>query len=251
VLASSYAAFRTIPLYKKLSAASEQRLAGLAAQPRKTVFIADSWAQVDEDWWTLGDDFRDAKKRELVANYFDLAGVVFRAYNPDVPLGVMGARLVPHYQITPVSCLDEAGGFALGSFKGFDLAGLHREMKIAIALLRERLARTGGSLQQLELVVELDDSRARLPKKTLVGRWWPDRFEGYVGRILRPGNGRTRKLELPPKFTATEAYVYQVGGEARRLGADMTYTYWGTGVYWLLACTSSECWVVAATRQGG
>jgi hypothetical protein len=253
LIASAYAAYRTVPLYTKLKVQSDARIAALKAAPAQKVFIADAWSQVDETWWSLGDDFRDAKKRELVAKYFDLGGVVFRAYNPEIPLGVMGARLVPHYTVTPPGCLDEHGGFALGSFKGFDLPGLHREMKIAVALLRERLTRTGGKLDKLELEVQLDDPDARLPRKTLVGRWWPDRFEGPVGKITRPSRGRMRKIELPAELAApsTEVFVYNVGGEARKLGPERTYVPWKSGVYWILGCTAEECWVIAATRQGG
>jgi hypothetical protein len=257
VLASGYAAYRTVPLYAKLDRQGAARIAALEAHPRGTVFIADAFAQVDEDWWSLGDDFRDAKKRELVATYFDLAGVVFRAYNPNVPLGVMGARLVPHYKVSPESCLDEYGGFALGSFKGFDLAGLHREMKIAIALLQERIG-AAAALHEVELAVELDDPTAKLPRaKTLVGRWTPSHFEGHIGKIVRRSRSRTRDIKLPVELSGkeTEVFVYNVGGEAKPIGngggGELAYVPWRSGVYWILACRPDECWVIAATRQGG
>jgi hypothetical protein len=257
VLASAYAAYRTIPLYEKLGRQSDERLAALAAAPRRSVIIADAFHQVDENWWSLGDDLRDAKKRELVAKYFDLAGVVFRAYNPNVPLGVMSARLVPRYQVSPPGCLDEHGGFALGSFKGFDLAGLHREMKIGVELLRQRLG-TSGRLERLDLEVELDDPNAKLPREhVLVGRWEPTRFEGHIGKIVRKSGGRTRNIELPKELALkdTEVFVYNVGGEAKRLGTGggetLQYVPWTSGVYWVLACRPNECWVIAATRQGG
>jgi hypothetical protein len=257
VIASGYAAYRTVPLYAKLDRQGAARIAALEAHPRGTVFIADAFAQVDEDWWSLGDDFRDAKKRELVATYFDLAGVVFRAYNPNVPLGVMGARLVPHYKVSPESCLDSYGGFALGSFKGFDLAGLHREMKIAVALLQERIG-SSATLHELELAVELDDPAAKLPRaKTLVGRWTPRDFEGHIGKIVRRSRGRTRDIVLPKDLDGKdiEVYVYNVGGEVKPLGTggggELTYVPWRAGVYWVLACRPDECWVIAATRQGG
>jgi hypothetical protein len=257
VIASGYAAYRTIPLYAKLDRQGAARIAALEAHPRGTVFIADAFVQVDEDWWSLGDDFRDAKKRELVATYFDLAGVVFRAYNPNVPLGVMGARLVPHYKVSPESCLDNYGGFALGSFKGFDLAGLHREMKIAVALLQERIG-SSATLHELELAVELDDPTAKLPRaKTLVGRWMPRAFEGHIGKIVRRSRGRTRDIVLPTELDGKDiqVYVYNVGGEAKSLGTGggdpLTYVPWRAGVYWILACRPDECWVIAATRQGG
>jgi hypothetical protein len=257
ILASGYAAYRTVPLYQKLAVQGEARIAALEASPRGKVFIADAFSQIDENWWSLGDDFRDAKKRELVAKYFDLQGVVFRAYNPNVPLGVMSARLVPRYDVTPAGCLDEHGGFALGSFKGFDLAGLQREMKISIALLRERLG-SAAQLRKLELEVQLDDPGAKLPRpRILVGRWLPDRFEGPIGRITRKTRGRTRDIELPKELARkdVEVFVYNVGGEARRIGTGggepLQYVPWTSGVYWMLACPADECWVIAATRQGG
>jgi hypothetical protein len=40
VVASAYAAYRTIPLYEKLKAQSDARLAALAATPERKVFIA-------------------------------------------------------------------------------------------------------------------------------------------------------------------------------------------------------------------
>ena len=51
---------------------------------------------------------------------------------------------------------------------------MHREMKIAIELLRERLA-SGATLDRLELAVELDDPprEAAARPKTLVGRGTP------------------------------------------------------------------------------
>jgi hypothetical protein len=124
---------------------------------------------------------------------------------------------------------------------------VQRELKIAVAVLQQRLAETGGRLDQLELAVELDDPAAKLPKKTLVGRWFPDHFEGYVGRIDRL-KGRVRKVVVPPTLAATEVYIYHVGGEARRLGPERTYVAWATGVYWALACTENECWLIVATH---
>jgi len=241
VLASGYAAYKTIPLYAKLHAGSRERMAELAATPRGSVYVADAWKQTDEDWWTLGDDFRDAKKRELVATYFDLTGVAFRAYDPDVPLGITGAHLVAH--TTPAYDV----GLALGSFKGFDLVGLQRETKIAVELLRQRLA--PRPLESVDLVVELDDPEAKLPKRTLVGRWRPERLEGHIGQLARPGGGRMRKVVVPKTLAAAEVYVYNVGGEARRLGPELTYVPWTSGVYWVLACGAAECWVIAATRH--
>jgi len=253
VLASGYAALRSVPLYSRIARAGEARMAALAKAPPGSVFVADAFAQVDDSWWFLGDDFRDTRKREMVAKYFGLSGVVFRRYDPNAPLGMSSARLVPRYELEPPGCLDEHGGFTLGTFKGFDIAGLHRETKIAIELLRQRLGAT--QLRSLDVEVTLDDGSLKAPRpRVLASRWHPDRFEGYVGRIDRAGRSRVRTIRMPAELTDAEVYIYQVGGEMRRLGTarvdKLEYTPWKSGVYWVLACRTDECFVIAATRQG-
>lgn len=256
VLASSYAAYRTIPLYKKLDAQSTARMAALEAQPAGTVFIANAFKQVEDDWWTLGDDFRDTRKRELVANYFGFKGVIFRSFDLDVPLGVSTVRLVPRYKVSPDVHIDDYGGFGLGSFGPFDFAGLQREMKLAVELLRGRLG-SAAQLLELELTVVSDDPAAKLPRpKTLVGRWMPQYFEGHIGAIVRK-RGKTSEIRLPKELDGKdiEVYVYNVGGEYRPVGRGggerLRYDSWAGGVYWALACRVDECWVIAAARQGG
>jgi len=258
VVASIYAGARTIPLYGRAKQASDARIAALEASPRDRVFVAEAFEQVDESWWSLGDDFRDSRKRDMVATYFDLPGVVFRAYDMYAPLGVGSAHFVPHYKLEPPSCLDEHGGIALGSFKGFDLAGIHREMKVAVEGLRERLraSSSGARLEQLDLAVEVDDPAVTLPRpRVLVGRWLPDRFEGYVGQLVRKTREFTRDVVLPKELLGTdrEIFVVRVGHEMKRLGTarddTLRYAPWGAGVYWVLACGSEECFVIAATRQ--
>ena len=255
VASSSYAAAHTVPLYGRLARVGAQRMAELEAAPRGSVFIAESFEQVDEGWWFLGDDFRDAKKRELVANYFGLQGVVFHAYDPLAPLGLSGARYVPIARLDPPSCLDIYGGLTLGPVKGFDLEGLHHEIKTAIELLRARIA--PAQLQELDLSVILDDPRIVLPRKRiLVAKWWPDHEESYLAAIERQGRSTTRQLKLDKRLQASDFTIlaYQVGGEAKQLGsshdAKLEYVPWHPGVYWILACRADECFVIAASRQG-
>jgi hypothetical protein len=256
IASTAYAVGHTVPLYKNAKRASDERMAGLAAAPQGSVFIASSFDQVDDSWWFLGDDFRDARKRDMVATYFDLGGVVFHAYDPLAPLGVSSARFVPIATLDPPGCLDEHGGLTLGATKGFDLVGLHEQIKAGIALLRERLA--PAQLSALSLEVQLDDPRIVLPAKHIVvARWWPDRYESYVGAIDRKGHATTRQISLPKELQNTDAqiFVYQVGGENRRLGRahgePLTYVPWKSGVYWVLACRGDDCFVIAASRQGG
>ncbi|MGN6111104.1 MAG: DUF6056 family protein [Kofleriaceae bacterium] len=79
---SLYAAIQTVPLYRELSAQSDARLAALASTPRGAAFVVEPWVQVAPSWWCLGDDFRDRKKRTLVASYLGLTRVTFAARPP-------------------------------------------------------------------------------------------------------------------------------------------------------------------------
>jgi hypothetical protein len=250
---SGYAPYRTVMLYWRVSVEGAKRMAALEAATPGTRFVADGFEQIDDSWWYLGDDFRDVKKRELVADYFGLSRVVYRAYDVTAPLGVTTARFVPHYQVDPPTCIDDHGGFALGPFKGFDIAAIHQEARVAIDLLRERLG-AAGELRELDLAVEFDDPPAGYPRpRLLIARWLPDRFVGYVGQIVRasPGN----RVVLPKDLVGKdrEIYIYQVGGEARllgnALGGVLAYVPWKSGVYWALSCDADECFVIAATRH--
>jgi hypothetical protein len=220
--------------------------------------LGESFEQVDDSWWFLGDDFRDVKKRDLVAVYFDLHGVIFRAVDIEAPLGVSDVRLVPRYQVTPASCLDEHGGLELGTYRGIDLGSVHKAAQAAIERLRERLGPT-GRLDRLDLVVGFTGAPPPLPRPTLlVGRWLPAGYEGYAGVIERRGSSKTRVIKLPEELAGTdyEIYAYQVSGEARRLGtaraatpdSPLAYVPWKRGAYWALACHPTECFVIAATR---
>jgi hypothetical protein len=254
VAASVYAGVRSLPLYYRLSDASAERLAALAATPRGGVFTAESFEQVDDSWWFLGDDFRDVKKRDLIAAYFDLRGVIFRAVDIEAPLGVSDVTLVPRYQVTPASCLDEHGGLDLGSYRGIDLGSVHKAARAAIERLRDRLG-PAGRLDRLDLVVGFAGAPPPLPRPTLVvGRWLPGGYEGHAGVIERKGTSKTRAIKLPPELAGTdyEIYAYQVSGEARRLGTArdpaLEYVPWKRGAYWALACHPTECFVIAAAR---
>ncbi len=249
LISSIYAAAHTVPLYGRLARAGASRMAELEVTRPGNVFITDSFEQIDESWWFLGDDFRDPKKRDLVATYFGLSGVVFHAYDANAPLGLAGARFVPVYKTEPAACFETQ--LPLGTFKGFDMQGLHQEVKTAINLARARIAPT--RLDELDVTVELDDPRVDLPRKRLVvAKWFPDRYESYIGAIERQGRSTTRKIILPKNLAPDfQIVVYQVGGEARTLDSTLEYVPWRSGVYWVLACHPDECFVLAASRQGG
>ena len=255
VAASIYAGARTIPLYGRLARQSKARMAALEAAKPGTVFVADALDQVDETWWFLGDDVRDLKKREMIAKYFDLSAVRFRSPDPNAPLGVNGARLVARIVTDPASCIDDHGGFGLTTNRGFDLEALHKEIEISIGLLRGRLGST--RLERLDLEVALDDPNVMLPGRLLAARWTPAGLYAPVGAIHRKGLARERDVVLSKELRATgdEIFIYQVGGEVRRLGtasdARLAYVPWRSGVYWALACDRSDCFVFAAAKQGG
>jgi len=253
VAASVYAGVRSLPLYLRLAEQSDDRLAALAAAPRGSVFTAESFEQTDDTWWFLGDDFRDVKKRDLVASYFDLKGVIFRAVDIEAPLGVSDLELIPRYQVTPATCLDERGGLDLGSYRGIDIGSLHKAAAAAIERLRDRIA--PGRLDRLDLVVGFAGAAPPLPRPILlVGRWTPAGYEGHTGAIERRGRSKVRQIKLPPELAGGdyEIYAYQVNGEARRLGTardtELTYVPWKRGAYWALACRPGECFVIAAAR---
>lgn len=256
VAASAYAAARSVPLYDRVARAGEARIAALAAAPPGTVFVADAFEQIDDSWWFLGDDFRDVRKREMVARYFGLKGVVLRAYSPTAPLGLTNVKLVPRYELDPPGCPDAYGALALGTVKGFDIAGMHREIDVGIELLRQKIG-ADARLVSLDVEVRLADAEMDLPRqRLLLARWRAGRVEGYVGRITREGRSTVRNVVVPAALARTDAdiFIYQVGGEARQLGKAsdkrLQYVPWKSGVYWVLACGSDECFVIAASRQG-
>ena len=82
VVASIYAAMRTVPLFRTVGAQGDARIAALESSTPGTAFVAEPWAQVGESWWFIGDDFRDGKKRAMVARYFELTSVSLRKVAP-------------------------------------------------------------------------------------------------------------------------------------------------------------------------
>lgn len=254
VAASVYAAVQTIPLYVRLHEASDARLAALAASTPGTVFTAEAFDQVEDSWWFLGDDFRDIKKRELIAKYFALEGVVHRAVDLDAPLGVSDVRFVPRYTTSPPSCLDERGGFELGAYRALDASSVQQAMLVGVERARARIA--PGTLSGLDLTVDFVGSPPPMPRSSiLVGRWTPARFEAYAGLIERRSSlSKTRTVVVPKELhdRDLEVMIWQVGGEWRSLGKTtsptLTYEPWRRGPYWALACTQAECFVIAATR---
>lgn len=259
VAASVYAGVKTIPLYARLADASAARLAGLAAAPRGSVHTAESLGQLGATWWFLGDDLAFPNKRELVAGYFGLAGLTFRAVDPEATLAVTDVRVVPRaVGAAGAGACDDLGGFALAEGRGIDVRAVHHAARTAVALLAERCAAAGRALPALELAVRFTGAPpAGLPARPLLlARWGAGRYTGYAARIDRGGVGTTRTVRLPPELAGTdhEIFAYQVGSEARRLGTArdrLQYRPWrAPGAYWILACepAGGPCFVIAAAR---
>ncbi len=250
IAASTYAAARTIPFYKRIAKAGNARMAELSIAPKGTIYTADAFEQVEDTWWFLGDDFRDPKKREMVADYFGLAGVSLRAYDPKAPLGVSTVELVPHAQFEQPVCLTK--GLTLGAFRGFDIKSMHNEVKLAIDSVRREYA-PANQLRALDVEVRLPNEALPRPY-VLVARWKPDSFEAYAGAITRENRSRTRTVVLPKELKSRdwEIHAYQVGGKSVRLGTGdgtLQYVPWKTGVYWILACRQDACFVIAGSRH--
>jgi hypothetical protein len=252
-----YAGARTIPLFFHVGHQSELRMAALASSQRNEVFVADAFEQVEESWWFIGDDFRDYHKREMVVKYFDLGNLVFRAFDPLAALGASNVRILPRYELDPPGSLDTFGGFMMWPPRGFKIDVLHHETQIAIDDTRRRIAPV--KLRTLELEVVFDDARPPLPApRLLAGRFWPEHEhpdELYTADFKRRGRGATRDMILSKNLAGTdfEMYVVRVGETPRRIGSakggPLEYTPWRAGVYWILACHPTECFVVAATHQ--
>lgn len=255
VIASGYAAARSIPLYARLDEASEVRMHALDESRPGTVETIDAYPQIEDSWWFLGDDFRNQNKREMVADYFGLRDIVFRATDLEAPLGVSDARFTPIYTLTPPSCLDEAGGFHIGQIRGLDVPSTQRAARAAIERLRARIG-AKGRIDQLDIAVDFIGARPDLPRpQLLLGRWKDDAFEAYGGLIERDGSSRTRLVRVPKdlKISTVDIFIYSVGHDWRELGKGtsprLAYTPWRPGTYWALACKPTECFVIAATRM--
>ena len=248
-IASTYAAVRTIPLYKRLSRDSDRRLAELAATPRGSVYTAEAWEQVSESWWTLGDDARDQMKQELIAHYFDLDRVLFRGGDLLKPLGVSDLKLTMHYDLDQSMCLDELDDLDVKPWVGRDVAAIQHAFLDAITEIHRV---SGSHIRTIDLVATFLGSKPPLPRKTMyVARWANGVMEGYTAGIKRQGRSSARQVVLSPELKKSEfeMYAFPIGDEPRRLGLStsttpLSYEPTRSGVYWVTACKPDYCFVV-------
>ncbi|MEO8701400.1 MAG: DUF6056 family protein [Kofleriaceae bacterium] len=254
VIASVYAGARTIPLYTELHRMSDERLAGLAATPIGGVYTAEAWPMIPDNWWTLGDDVRDQKKQELVANYFGLHRVVFRGGEPWKVLGVSDAKTTYDYEFDQPIWLDKIEELDLQPFIGRDIRGIHHAFLDRITDIE---IATKQVPRWIDLKVSLRGEHPPMPRHPLyLARWKAGVLEGYWAELGRVGRSKERRIVLSDKLTASpwEIFLVRVGDEPRRLGmssepAKLVYVPWRTGEYWTLACKPDHCFVVMAVSH--
>lgn len=258
-VASGYALYQTVPLFKNLHRESEARLARLQAQPRGAVVTVDAFSQVPMSWWFLGDDFRDRKKRDLVAQYFDLGRVILRGSDGEATLGITDVKLRFRAVTEPISCLDELDGVALPELTGRDVAAMQHAFSDVVTELGAATRAAGGRLRRLDLAVQFTGERPSLPQPALyVASWRDGELLAYAATVLRVGASRARGVTLPPALRQADwdIYAQPVGGAAQKLGTSrqaepLRYTPERFQQYWILACRAApqrECFVLSARR---
>lgn len=249
VIASTYAAARTVPLYTRVSRASDARLAQLEATPPGGVATLQAWEQIPEEWWFLGDDVRDQKKQEMVAAYFGLYRVLFRGNDQWATLGVTDVKLTMHYDFDKPICLDEVDGLDLKGYVGRDVGAIHHAFLDAITDIQRTAP---AHLRTIDLVVNFLGEQPPLPRKKLyVARWREGVLEGYVARMARKGRSPERTIVLPDalKQSDWDIYLTEIGDPPKLLGksntgAPLTYVPWKSGPYWVTACKPDFCFVI-------
>jgi hypothetical protein len=253
VFASGYAVARTAKSYPSYHRDSDERLRELAATPANGVYTADAWDQVAETWWFLGDDFRDQKKRELVAKYFGLDRVLFRGGDVWSTLGMSDVKLIMKYDFEPALCIDELEHLDLKPYIGRDVGALHHAFLDAIANVQRA---TPATLRSIDLVATFLGEAPPLPRpRTYVARWRDGALEAYTSTLGRAGRSKDRTIRLTDAMKATDRDVYLVaiGDSPRLLGKSgarqFTYQPWRTGQYWVLVCDKDACFVTMSMHH--
>jgi hypothetical protein len=254
VVVSVVAGLRTIPLYSRMKRASDERLAVLASTAPGTVGMLDGWEQITENWWTLGDDARDQKKQEMIAQYFGLQRVIFRGNDRWKTLGVTDVKLTMQYETDPAVCLDEIENLDLKPFTGRDIAAIHHSFLDEIT----QIQRDGHtSVKQVDLVATFLGPPPPLPpsKRLYVARYHDGTLEGYTAGIRRAKRAHAREVVLSPELKQADMdlYVMRVGDQPLKIGtthsATLTYEPTASGTYWITACRAEACFVVFATNH--
>jgi hypothetical protein len=253
VVASLYAAVRTLPSYHRYKADSDLRMQQLAATPAGGVYTADAWEQVAETWWFLGDDFRDQRKRELVARVYQLDRVLFRGNDVWSTLGVSDVKLTMHSDFEPAVCIDEQDRLDIKPYIGRDVAAIHHAFLDTIAEIQRGVP---ARLRSVDLTAAFLGSRPPLPRDVMyVARWRDGALEAYTATLSRAGRSLDRKITIDQKLFGSDRDVYLVaiGDPPLRLGKSsarqFAYRPWRTGQYWTLACDAGSCFVLMSVHH--
>lgn len=248
-IASVYAAARTVPMYSRLSADSDDRLAQLQQAAPGSDITLQAWEQIPEEWWFLGDDLRDQKKQEMVADYFGLHRVLFRGNDQWSTLGVTDVKLTMYYKFAQPDCLDEQPQIQVKPYIGRDVGAIHHAFLDQIAEIQRSAP---SALESVDLVVTFEGTPPPMPRpKTYAARWNHGAFEGYVAGMKRVGRSPERQLVMSKELAAGDwdIYLQRVGDPPKRLGkssdaAALHYVPWKSGPYWVTACKPDFCFVI-------
>jgi len=249
LVASIYAAGRTIPMYSRLARDSAERLEQLQTTPPNGDVTLQAWEQIPEEWWFLGDDLRDQKKQEMVATYFGLHRVLFRGNDQWSTLGVTDVKLTMYYTFAKPDCLDELPQIEVKPYIGRDVGAIHHAFLDQIAEIKRSAP---SQLDAIDLVVTFLGTPPPMPRaKVYAARWNHGVFEGYVAGMKRLGRTHDRQLMMPKELATSDwdIYVQRVGDPPKLLGkstnADsLRYVPSKSGPYWVTACKADYCFVI-------
>jgi hypothetical protein len=252
VLTSGFAAARTMPMFRRLAAASQDRLAQLAATPVGSDGTATAWEQVNEGWWFLGDDLRDDKKQDLVARYFGLRKLVYRGNDASNLLGVTDAKVTLHYEFDSPLCLDKLDKLDIQRWIGSDIKALHNQLSRLVADSSRY-----GSLKWIDVSLGFVGTPPPMPRdKLFIARWRDGKLEGYTAKLKRSGRSKRREIVIDPELKKSPWDLYHViVGEPPRLLGNSTdakppsYVPSHAGQYWTLACKDDYCFILLAVTH--
>jgi hypothetical protein len=242
---SAYVASATIPLYQRLHASSERRLAELAAAAPGAQVVVSPWEIVDLHWFFWGDDFKDPRKRRLVQDHLGTGPIVWSGPDRRAPLGLRGAGFV--VELEPAG-LDQAD--LQPTTWEVDLPLLARQLD---AVVRQARARPAG-LTAATLRVRLPAPPAGLPALPLaVARWTADTGTvTYPAAVVFAGaTGRSRRARAPIGLEAARWYLWPIGLPAIALSIEngaVRMTLAPGRSHWLIACLPERCFVTAVVR---
>jgi hypothetical protein len=190
----------------------------------------------------------------MIAKYFALDRVLFRAADQWKTLGVTDVKLTSHYDLDRPLCLDEIDDLDIEPYVGRDIAAIHHAF-LSVIVRIERIS--GAKVHYIDLTATFLGAKPPMPSKKLyVARWTDGVLEGYPARVKRVGRAKTREVVLPPamKQAPWDVYLTRIGDKPRKLGVSnggkpLTYVPWDSGTYWVTACRDDYCFIVLSVAH--